>query len=41
MECDSCAAIDGAGMSITERRVLQNKLNDAIEYIDKKILPHK
>lgn len=41
MECDSCAAIEGAGMSEAERKVLKNKLNDAIGWIDKKILPRK
>ena len=41
MECDSCAAIEGAGMSIAERKTLQNKLQDCISWIDKKILPRK
>lgn len=41
MECDSCAAIEGARMSIAERKTLQNKLQDCISWIDKKILPRK
>lgn len=40
-ECDSCAAIEGAGMSVAERRTFKGKLRDAIEWIDKKILPYK
>lgn len=41
MECDSCAAIEGAYMTPTERIELQKMLKKAIDWIDKKILPRK
>lgn len=37
MECDSCAAIDGARMTRSEREELQKMLNKTIAWIDKKI----
>lgn len=37
MECDSSAAIDGAEMSKYERKELQNKLKDVLEWIDDRI----
>jgi len=37
MECDSCAAIDGAHMSSSEREELQKRLRSAVEYIDGKL----
>ena len=37
MECDSCAAIDGAKMTRSEREELQKMLNKTIAWIDKKI----
>lgn len=37
MECDSCAAIDGARMSSSEREELQKRLRSAVEYIDGKL----
>ena len=37
MECDSCAAIDGAKMTRSEREELQKILNKTIAWIDKKI----
>lgn len=37
MECDSCAAIEEAKMTDSERQTLQNMLNKAVEWIDSKI----
>lgn len=37
MGCDSCAAINGANMSRTEREELQSLIRKAVSYIDKKI----
>ena len=37
MECDSCAAIEGARMTESEREALQTKLRDAVKWIDKKL----
>lgn len=37
MECDSCAAIDGAKMTRTEREELQKMLNKTIAWVDKRI----
>ena len=37
MECDSCAAIDGAKMTRSEREELQKMLNKTIAWIDKRI----
>lgn len=37
MECDSCAAIEGARMTERERETLQNKLRDAVKWIDERI----
>lgn len=37
MECDSAAAIEGAQMTKNERKELQNKLRDALEWIDDRI----
>ena len=37
MECDSCAAIEGARMSRTEREELQKMLRKTVAWIDKKI----
>lgn len=37
MECDSCAAIEGAYMSPKERQELQDMLMKAVNWIDKKI----
>lgn len=37
MECDSCAAIEGARMTASEREKLQTQLRDAIKWIDKRI----
>lgn len=36
-ECDSCAAIEGAMMTRTEREELQKLLMKAVNYVDKKI----
>lgn len=41
MECDSCAAIEGAKMTSREREELQKMLIKAVDWIDKKILPRK
>ena len=35
MECDSCAAIEGARMTTRERIELQTMLRYAVEWIDK------
>ena len=37
MECDSCAAIEGARMTPSEREALQTQLRDAVKWIDKRI----
>lgn len=37
MECDSCAAIEGAKMSRFEREELQERLKNAVKYIDDKL----
>ena len=37
MECDSCAAINGARMTPSEREALQTQLRDAVKWIDKRI----
>lgn len=37
MECDSCAAIEGAEMTSGEREALQSQLRDAVEWIDKRL----
>lgn len=36
-ECDSCAAIEGAKMSPSERKELQQALRGIVEKIDKKL----
>lgn len=36
MECDSCAAIEGAKMSPKEREELQKMLMKAVAWMDKK-----
>ena len=36
-ECDSCAAIEGARMTRSEREALQTQLRDAVNWIDKKL----
>lgn len=41
MECDSCAAIEGARMTPAERAELQKMLRKALDWVDKKILPRK
>lgn len=41
MECDSCAAIEGAKMTPREREELKKLLMKAVDWIDKKILPRK
>lgn len=37
MECDSCAAIEEAKMTDSERKTLQKMLGKAVEWIDSKI----
>lgn len=37
MECDSCAAIEGAKMTRTESEELQKQLKETINWIDKRI----
>ena len=37
MECDSSAAINGARMTPSERKALQTKLRDAVNWIDERI----
>lgn len=34
MECDSCAAVDEAKMSTTERDKIQSEIFKTVEYID-------
>ena len=41
MECDSCAAIEGAKMTSSEREELKKMLRKTVDWIDKKILPRK
>jgi len=41
MECDSCAAIEGAKMTPREREELKKLIKKAADWIDKKILPRK
>jgi hypothetical protein len=36
-ECDSCAAIEGARMTKSEREKLQSILERAVRYIDKQL----
>lgn len=38
MECNSCAAIEGSRLTVTEREYLQKMLRKAINYVDKRIL---
>jgi hypothetical protein len=37
MECDSCAAIEGAKMNVCEREDLQKQLRDTVKWIDNRI----
>lgn len=37
MECDSCAAIEGARLTSAEREALQQRLRDDVDWIDKKL----
>lgn len=37
MECDSCAAIEEAKMSVPERETLQRIIHKAVEWIDQRI----
>ncbi len=37
MECDSCAAIEGARMTSAEREELQTRLRNAVSWIDAKL----
>lgn len=37
MECDSCAAIEDTRMSLSERKDLQKKLREVVNYIDDKL----
>ena len=37
MECDSCAAIEEANMTESERQTLQKMLRKAVDWIDSKI----
>lgn len=37
MECDSCAAIEGAKLTSTERSRIQNDLRKVVDYIDKQL----
>jgi hypothetical protein len=37
MECDSCAAIEGAKMNNVEREALQERLRECVKWIDSKI----
>ena len=34
MECDSCAAIEGAKMNAVEREALQERLRECVRWID-------
>lgn len=37
MECDSCAAIEGAKLTSIERSRIQNDLRKVVDYIDKQL----
>lgn len=37
MQCDSCAAIDGARMTQNERKTIQDALRRIVNYIDERI----
>ena len=37
MDCDSCAAIEGAKLTSTERSSIQNDLRKVVDYIDKQL----
>lgn len=37
MECDSCAAIEGARMTESERKELQTRMRNAVSWIDAKL----
>ena len=37
MECDSSAAIEGAKMTLSERKELQTRMRNAVSWIDSKI----
>lgn len=37
MECDSCAAIEGARLTTGERKELQTRLRNAVGWIDSKL----
>ena len=37
MECDSCAAIEGAKMNSVEREALQERLRECVKWIDSRI----
>ena len=37
MECDSCAAIEGARMTSAERSALQQKLRDVVFWLDERM----
>ena len=36
-ECDSCAAIDGARLTESERKELQTRMRNAVSWIDAKL----
>lgn len=36
-ECDSCAAIEGARLTESERSALQQRLRDDVAWIDRKL----
>ena len=37
MQCDSCAAIEGARMTPNERKTIQDSLRSIVRYIDERI----
>ena len=37
MECDSCAAIEGAKLNRVEREAIQERLRGIVKYIDNKM----
>jgi hypothetical protein len=37
MQCDSCAAIEGAKMTQNERKTIQDSLRSIVNYIDERI----
>ena len=41
MECDSCAAIEGAKMTSSERNYVQTRLREAVDYIDNKLFNNR